>query len=305
MEVPDIYYEVGTLPEDEREAQRKQAAHEARRRERQQYILQQVAQRQGQAAQYLQSAVRRGYIRNIAWPRKLDELFRGQPSQEQADPMDIVYDPISAQALEEHNERVLFAGAKNRPLYDPPLTRSDYKMPYGYRKYGRRRSSTPYYALKQAYKRGVRRGRYPPSKYATVRIPRGSEYAAALGIGPAGSKYSEINAQQQLARKAIGWRGKGEYYEGTGGYVGKTLGGLAGLAAGVGLTGLSTFKTGGAMAAYAKPTIAALASAGAHAGDMAGDWIHNKLTGCHPKIHNVVTHCPQVKVITQNLSKTS
>lgn len=267
MEVPDITTVVPYgYPEGDPDRQRRVAAREARKR----------------SVATLQSALRTAYIRNQAYPASLTGYrqiqLQGLPSQEQAHVMEEVDDPIGGQALEDYNERRLFAGAQNRPIYDPPLTRSDYKMPYGYRKYGRRRSSTSSYALKQAYKRGVRRGRYPPSKYATVRIPRGSAYATALGIGPAGSKYSEVSAQEQEVRKAIGWRGKG-MYEGTGGYVGKTLGGLAGLATGVALTGLSTFKTGGAMAPYAKPTIAALASAGAHAGDMAGDWLHNKLTG--------------------------
>ena len=109
------------------------------------------------------------------------------------------------------------------------LTASDYRMPYGMRRYGGYRRRYPYGALRRAYKTGIRRGRWPPSKYASIKVERGGPYAKALGMS-AGAKYSEVGAEEQALRKALHWRGKG-MYSGSGGYLGQLIGGGLGAVA--------------------------------------------------------------------------
>lgn len=112
------------------------------------------------------------------------------------------------------------------------LTPSDYKMPFGMKRYGATRRRYPYMAVRRAYKTGIRRGRWPPSKYATIKIERGGSAARALGITP-GAKYSEVNPNEQALRKALMWRGRG-MYGGSGGYLGQLIGSaIGGIAANV------------------------------------------------------------------------
>ena len=61
-------------------------------------------------------------------------------------------------------------------------------------------------------------GKYPSRQWAHPYVMRGTDQAAALGIGAAGSTFAQATPEQQAQRRAIGWYGVGDYMQGQGDY---------------------------------------------------------------------------------------
>ena len=128
------------------------------------------------------------------------------------------------------------------------------------RSYGRRRSygrSRSYgrigrYQARAIARRAYVRAKWPSSEFAHIRVQRGSQAAAALGISP-GVSFKDADAEEQQRRRQMQWYGKGGYF---GKLIGGALGGAAGSYAGV------------------DPTIGA--SIGSAIGDKAGDWLYDQ-----------------------------
>ena len=112
---------------------------------------------------------------------------------------------------------------------------------YGRRTYTRRPASN--YRVRAAARRAYIRGKWPSSVYAHPYIARGSAAAQALGF-TAGQTFQEASAAEQVARRQAGWYGRGQYMQGNGGYIGATLGGLAGGAAGLAAIASPLFTRG-------------------------------------------------------------
>jgi len=154
---------------------------------------------------------------------------------------------------------------------------------YRRKKYGRTRSygrsyargtRTSYYQKRAALRKAYLRGRYPSSTYAHPYVARGSAAAQALGI-TAGQTFAESNPQEQALRRSVGWYGRGAYMQGRGGYIGATLGGLAGGALGLAAISAPLF-TRGALKPMRGDVAMGLYRAGAAAGSQAEDWIRNR-----------------------------
>lgn len=138
---------------------------------------------------------------------------------------------------------------------------------------GGRRS---YYSTRAIARKAYVRGKWPSSEWAHPRVRRGSAAAAALGIGPAGSTFQEVPAEQQAVRRAAQWYGRGNYMQGRGGYIGRMAGGLLGGLAGTALGGTSAFASGGALAGLAPTVASGGAALGAAFGDELEDRIRSK-----------------------------
>lgn len=96
-----------------------------------------------------------------------------------------------------------------------PRARSYGRRSYGRSKsYGRSRSysrGANYYKQRAGRRRAYIAGRYPKAQWAHPWVERGTQQAAALGIGEAGTDFSQATPSQQARRKQIGWYGKGDY----------------------------------------------------------------------------------------------
>ena len=108
-----------------------------------------------------------------------------------------------------------------------PRARSYGRRSYGRSKsYGRSRSysrGANYYKQRAGRRRAYIAGRYPKAQWAHPWVERGTQQAAALGIGEAGTDFSQATPSQQARRKQIGWYGKGDYSLGpsmSGGFTG-------------------------------------------------------------------------------------
>lgn len=143
---------------------------------------------------------------------------------------------------------------------------------YGRRSYGRRPATN--YRVRAAARRGYIRGKWPSSVYAHPYIARGSAAAQALGF-TAGQTFQESSAAEQAARRQAGWYGRGQYFDGRGGYFGKALGGVVGGSLGA-LSLLGSLSKGQRNNGAA----AALFKAGMSAGDYAGDATHSLARKC-------------------------
>lgn len=129
---------------------------------------------------------------------------------------------------------------------------------------GGRRS---YYSARAIARKAYVRGKWPSSEWAHPRVRRGSAAAAALGIGPPGSTFQEVPAEQQAVRRAAQWYGRGNYMQGRGGYIGRLAGGFLGGLGGTALAGGSAFASGGLLAGAGPGVIAGGSAIGAALGD--------------------------------------
>lgn len=146
-------------------------------------------------------------------------------------------------------------------------------------RYGRSRSrsrSRSYYSSRAAARKAYVRGKWPSSEYAHVRIKRGSQAAAALGVGPAGSTFQESTPEQQALRRSMQWYGRGRYMQGRGGYIGKMAGGLLGGLAGTAAAAGAIFKSGGALAGTAPAVIQGATLIGGAAGSQFEDYLRDR-----------------------------
>ena len=96
-----------------------------------------------------------------------------------------------------------------------PRARSYGRRSYGRSKsYGRSRSysrGANYYRQRASRRRAYIAGRYPKAQWAHPWVERGTQQAAALGIGEAGTTFAQATPSQQARRKQIGWYGQGDY----------------------------------------------------------------------------------------------
>ena len=93
---------------------------------------------------------------------------------------------------------------------------------YGRRSYGRSKSygrgrsysrTSNYYRQRAGRRRAYIAGRYPKAQWAHPWVERGTQQAAALGVGEAGTTFAQATPSQQARRKQIGWYGSGDYMQ--------------------------------------------------------------------------------------------
>lgn len=146
-------------------------------------------------------------------------------------------------------------------------------------RYGRSRSSSrrrSYYSVRAAARKAYVRGKWPSSEYAHIRVKRGSEAAASLGIGPPGSTFQESTPEQQAHRRSMQWYGRGKYMQGRGGYIGKMAGGLLGGLAGTAAAAGAVFQSGGLLAGTAPAVIQGATLIGGAAGSQFEDYLRDR-----------------------------